>query len=124
MTNMNEDEHQATILEWCALNRNKYPELDLLYHIPNEGKRSPATAATMKRIGLKSGVPDLCLPVARGGYHGLYIELKADGGRVTKKQMEWIDRLQQQHYCAVVCFGWEAAVKAIERYCKGVPKRG
>mgnify|MGYP004433785991 CR=1 FL=1 len=39
-------------------------------------QRDARTAANLKRQGVKAGVPDLHLPVARGGYNGLYIELK------------------------------------------------
>ena len=74
-----ESGHQEAIIEWCAWNMQQYPELELLYHVPNGGKRDKATAAVLKRQGVKAGVPDLVLPVARCGYHGLYIELKAPG---------------------------------------------
>ena len=43
----------------------------------------------MKRQGVKAGVPDICLPVARNGYHGLYIELKAGKNKATKNQEKW-----------------------------------
>ena len=61
---------QQTVLEWAQWQRGKYPELDLLYHIPNEGKRSAANGAVLKRAGLKKGVPDLCLPVAKASRAG------------------------------------------------------
>lgn len=71
----------------------------------------------MRAEGLRRGVPDICLPVARGGYHGLYIELKRlHGGRVSPEQLEWIDALNQQGYCACVCKGWEAAAAEIGKY--------
>ena len=85
-----ESGHQEAIIEWCAWNMQQYPELELLYHVPNGGKRDKATAAVLKRQGVKAGVPDLVLPVARCGYHGLYIELKAPGGSVQKSQKEYI----------------------------------
>lgn len=77
-----------------------YPCLRLMYHVPNEGKRTKATAAKMKRIGLKKGVPDICLPVARGGFHGCYIEMKAVGGKATKEQCEYLDALRLEGYLA------------------------
>lgn len=82
-----ESGHQEAIIEWCAWNMQQYPELELLYHVPNGGKRDKATAAVLKRQGVKAGVPDLVLPVARCGYHGLYIELKAPGGSVVVRQI-------------------------------------
>lgn len=62
------------------------PELQYMYHVPNGGKRDKATAAVLKRQGVKAGVPDIMLPAARAGYHGLYIELKAGENTTTKKQ--------------------------------------
>lgn len=110
---------QLCLMRWAAFQSAVYPELDLLYHIPNEGKRSKATGARYKAMGLKSGVPDLCLPVARGGYHGMYIELKAGKNTTTKAQKDWLDALAGQGYMTAVCYGWEAAQKVIEEYLRG-----
>lgn len=115
-----EDEEQAFIISWAKINENRYPELSLLYHIPNEGKRSEREGSRMKRLGLRRGIPDLCLPVARGKYHGLYIELKAQDGRVTKEQNEYISDLVRHGYYARICFGADAAVKTIEKYLREV----
>lgn len=114
-----ESGHQETIIEWCSWNIQKYPELDLLYHVPNGGKRDKATAIALKRQGVKAGVPDLVLPVARCGYHGLYIELKAPGGSAQKTQREYIKHLRQQGYLAVICYGWQESVQLISNYLDG-----
>ena len=37
-----------------------------MFRIPNGGSRHPAEAARLKAQGVKAGVPDLCIPVARG----------------------------------------------------------
>jgi hypothetical protein len=66
-----ENQHQAAVIKWSLCVRGKYPELKLLYHVPNERKCSAVEGANLKRAGVKRGVPDLCLPVARGKYHGL-----------------------------------------------------
>ena len=76
MQPLTESQLQIQIFEWAQLMTGKYPELYLLYHIPNEGKRSIYYGAKLKREGLKSGVPDICLPIPKGQYCGLYIELK------------------------------------------------
>lgn len=112
-----ESVEQQTLIKWARLARGKYPELDMLYHITNEGKRSVVTGARLKSEGLKPGVPDLCLAVARGGAHGLYIEMKrTKGGRVSPEQARWIEKLSREGYVAVVCRGWEQARDVIERY--------
>ena len=112
---------QIALFQWAQLMEQKYPELALLFHVPNGTslKGGAIEGAHMKAQGVRAGVPDLCLPIARGGYHGLYIELKAVGGRVQDTQRVWIERLTAQGYRAAVCFGFEAAKAEIEKYLKG-----
>ncbi len=71
-----EADEQAKLFKWIEWVRDFIPEVNMLYHIPNGGKRNEREAAALKRQGVRAGVPDLCLPVAKGKYHGLYIELK------------------------------------------------
>jgi hypothetical protein len=112
-----ESEEQQSLISWVRRSLGNYPELNMLYHVTNEGKRSPVTGARLKAEGLQPGVPDLCLAVARGEYHGLYIEMKrTKGGRVSPEQARWIEKLSREGYVAVVCRGWEQAREAILRY--------
>lgn len=114
-----ESEEQQTIFSWAEIQAGRYPELRLLYHIPNGGSRGKAEAGRFKAEGVKSGVPDLCLPVARGAYHGLYIELKRlQGGKTRDAQELWIEELTKQGYYAVVCRGWVEASKALLWYLR------
>ena len=114
-----ESGHQEAIFSWCDYNRNRYPELELLYHVPNGGKRDAATARALKRQGVKAGISDLVLPVARCGYHGLYVELKAPGGKLEQSQADFLQAVEQQGYLALVCVGWQAAVQALSVYLDG-----
>ena len=114
-----EEAEQAAIFEWAEYEKRKYPELELLYHVPNGGKRDAKTAAILKRCGVKSGVPDLVLPVARCGYHGLYIELKVGKNRTSKNQDRWLENLNAQGYKAVVCYGFNETTNMILRYLEG-----
>ena len=112
-----EDAEQRVIFQWAAMETAACPELGLLYAIPNGGKRAIKTAIALKAQGVKSGVPDMCLPVARNGYHGLYIELKRQkGGTVSETQKSWITALAGQGYKAVVCKGAEEAIGTIKNY--------
>lgn len=114
-----EEEEQTWLFSWAALNLGRWPELELMHHIPNGGKRSKSEAARFKAMGVKRGVSDIFLPVARGGYHGLYIELKAKDGKVEKEQREWIDAVRKQGYCGAVCFGGNLAAELLSAYLKG-----
>lgn len=112
-----ETQEQIALMMWCEFQKNVHPELDLIFHIVNEGKRSVRTGAELKRMGMKKGVPDICLPVPKGTYHGLWIELKADKTkRATKEQKEWLIKLTEQGYKAVVCYGADNAVTVIKEY--------
>lgn len=113
---MTEFQHQYTLMQWALASRKKYPELKLLHHIPNGGTRDVIEGKNLKRAGVKKGVPDLCLPVPRGPYHGLYIEMKTETGKATPEQTWWIEELNGQGYFCEVCHGWKNAVRVIEWY--------
>ncbi len=115
-----EDEEQIWLFSWAELNMGRFPELKLMHHIPNGGKRSKSEASRFRAMGVKAGVSDIFLPVSRGGYHGLYIELKAKDGRPTKEQKDFIAAVEQEGYLAVVAYGGEEAAKIIEGYMKEV----
>lgn len=113
-----EASEQITLIQWCDINRCKYPELGLIFHIPNGGKRNKLEAIKLKKEGVKAGVPDLFLPVARRVYNGLFIELKYGSNKATPKQKEWINNLNAQGYKAVVCNGFDEARLTIEEYIR------
>ncbi len=113
---------QEALMYWAHISEKYYPELALLHHIPNGGRRDTKEAASLRRQGVKAGVPDLCLPVARCGYHGLYIELKVGKNRQTAAQKEWQTALNEQGYLSVVCYGWFDARDMIEQYLSGTLK--
>ena len=115
-----EDAEQMALFRWAELQAGKYPELRLLFHIPNGGSRGKAEAGRFRAMGVKAGVPDLFLPVARQGMHGLFIELKRQkGSRLSKEQKIWGSALYMQGYAAHICFGWENAMRVILRYLEG-----
>lgn len=115
---MTEQQHQQAVIKWSQQPhiRGKWPELKLMFHIPNERYCTPAQGKQLKLAGVRKGVPDLCLPVARKDYHGLYIELKTETGRTSYEQNFWIEQLTAQGYFVHVAHGWESAVRVIEWY--------
>ena len=112
-----ESEEQQALFQYAEMQRGKYPELFLLYHIPNGGKRGKAEAGRFHAEGVKPGVPDVCLPVARGCWHGLYIEMKRQRySKTSDLQMEWVYALRRQGYRVEICKGWEAAAEVLKNY--------
>ena len=82
-----------------------------------------AVAVTRWRRQTSKGracAPDLCLPVARGKYHGLYIELKAGKNKPTEKQKEWLKNLEKQGHKTAVAYSYEAAADIILNYLEEV----
>ena len=113
---MTEHEHQVALFRWAALYEREVPELALLYANPLGGKRDWTTGRKLKREGVKKGIPDITLPVARQNHHGLYIEMKAGRNKPTASQRQWLTALNAQNYAATVCYGWQAAAIVICDY--------
>lgn len=112
-----EHQEQVALFKWLAIQAKTNPLYDLAFSIPNGGKRNLRVAVKMKREGVRRGVPDIFLPVARNGAHGLFIELKRlKGGTLKPPQKNMIKRLLVQKYQVKVCRGWKEAAKAIVDY--------
>lgn len=121
---MSEHELQKQIFQWAAwMSKQRWPELALMYAVPNAGKRSPAVAGMMKAEGLKKGFPDTGLPVARGGYHGLFIEYKVGKRRPSPEQKQWLQDLADQGFHAVICRSFDEATSLIADYMLGLVVR-
>jgi hypothetical protein len=127
---MQEDEDQIALFRWVEIYSEVVPELKWLYHCPNGGDRDIRVAVRLKLMGVRAGVADLMLPVARrrpladypgpdrsGWYHGFYGELKRSGGdRPTGKQMEFLRDMRAAGYYVTWERGYVAMWHAIEDY--------
>lgn len=113
---MKTSEHamQSAFFEWLAL--QKFDVANDGFAVPNGGARHPAVAAKLKREGVKKGIPDTLFPVARGGFIGLAIEFKSEGGNPSKEQRERITKLQKDGWCVILCWDWQAAARSVQGY--------
>lgn len=113
-----EHDEQVALMQMVDRLAAVHPELDLLMAYPIGGYRGKATAAKMKAEGGKAGVPDLFLPCARGGCHGMFLELKrADhSNHETPLQVAWRERLTAEGYHCVVAYGAVEAMQSILEY--------
>lgn len=114
---MTEQQEQINLIKWTQQPsiRGVYPELALLFHIPNE-RPDKVQAAILKKMGVKRGAPDLFLPVPSREYHGLFIEMKALSGRTSDDQIWWIEHLKANGYACSVCYGWKQATEVLTWY--------
>ena len=124
-----EHEEQVRVIDWAKVNAGRWPELRLLHAVPNGGSRASVKdrrgnrysneAQRLSAEGVRPGVPDLDLPVARRGFHGLRIEMKAIDGKASAVQMWWIRELAAQGYLAVVKYGADEAIAILKSYLAG-----
>lgn len=113
-----EHSHQVALMQWVLWHAQFESKLKYLFAIPNGGARDKRTASNLKAEGVKAGVSDLMLPVARHNRHGLFIEMKKfDGGSgESKEQIEWGESMHGEGYGYVCCHGWKAAAKVLMQY--------
>jgi len=67
------------------------------------------TAITLKSMGVAKGYPDIFVPWPVNGYHGFFLEMKCDSGKLTVEQVEWLQYLRDRGYYADLAFGYEDA---------------
>ena len=115
---MTEAQHQINVIKWSQQPsiREKWPCLALLYHIKNETAAGTRQVMIDRKMGVKKGAPDLHLPVARGKYHSLYIEMKTESGTPSPEQLWWGKQLAKEGNAWEICHGWTSAVRVIEWY--------
>lgn len=110
---------QKAFMQWVRLSENLIPELRLLHAIPNGGHRHPAVGGKMKAEGVRSGIPDLHLPVIRNSFPSLYLETKRPGEALSKSQIKIIRLLRQERNVVVVCFSTEELITRTKQYLAG-----
>ena len=117
--NKTEHQIQKEFIYWCKLKSNEaeYADLKLIFAVPNGGYRRYHTALHLKAEGVKPGVPDLFLPaIGKNKEPGLWIEMKAKYGVVSKAQKWWIKELLKQGYRVEVCRSVEEAQEVVLDY--------
>lgn len=115
-----DDEHkiQCACVRWFRL---KYPKLrNILFAIPNGGRRDAVTGKKLKEEGATSGVSDLILLRNNRFYGALAIEMKKPGGYQSPAQKEWQKEVEAMGNKYVVCRSLDEFMKAITDYLNNV----
>lgn len=120
-----EHQEQCAVVDWWALACKGYclPEF-ALYAVPNAGAGAQkGQAGKMKAEGVRPGIQDLNLDAARGGYHGLRIEMKSSGphARVSPDQRVVHAYMKIAGYGMAVCWNSGEAIDTIKAYLAGAP---
>ncbi len=95
---------QVEIIAECTRRAEHDPRWNLCFAIPNGGYRSKRTAGRLKAEGVRAGLPDLFLPIAAHGMHGMFLELKCGKNRQSIPQAAWAKALREQGYCVEVVY--------------------
>lgn len=112
-----EHQEQSDVVSWWGMACAGYglPRI-ALFAIPNGGARDMITGARLKAEGVRRGVFDLCLTVARKQFHGLYIEMKVGSNKPSPEQQDFQKHLLAQGYQATVHWNSGDAIDAITAY--------
>lgn len=111
-------EHVEAVTFWKAVlyHEPRYPDLSMLFAVPNGGDRHPAVAGKMKAEGVRKGVADYLALVPRAGFHGLAIELKTETGTASPEQRVFLRDARANGYRAEVAHGWAEAWRIVREY--------
>lgn len=117
---------QSIHAQVCAYLKAQYPHV--IFTSEASGLRlTIGQAKKMKALRSSSGLPDLWIMEPQGMYHGLFIELKAEG--ILKKNGQYksdhiqeqaiiLEKLRLKGYAARLVVGFEEAKRIIDTYMK------
>jgi len=109
---ISEREIQKTVVQYLRL---KYPKV--FFTISPIVKYSNARqGAIQKAMGYTSGTPDIMIFKPNPYYYSLFIELKSEKGKISQNQKEFINYLNSNGYCAIICYSIDMATRLIDWY--------
>lgn len=116
--NKSEDAEQSAVVEYCRLSRIPIRASASGIYCP-----TVSFARKLKRLGViqEKGEPDLFIPVVKKKdgviiAGGLFIEMKKQGGKATKEQLERVAHYNNNGYVARIVEGADKAIATIQEY--------
>lgn len=110
-----EDAEHYAVVQWCDVHH-----IDI-FHVPNSTFTSRTSQIKNTLLGVRSGIPDLWIPIAEVGM--LVIEMKRPDvkgqtkGKLSPTQKEWMDRLDKvPGVQTFTCYGATEAIEIITSY--------
>jgi hypothetical protein len=124
-----ENAEQAAFIQWVDAHSPRFPILRLIFAIPNGQRRTRWEQLVCKATGVRSGVPDICLPYPRWygvttdegssfewQWSGLFIEFKFGRNKQTVTQLEWAERLRKAGHRVEIARSWAEAANIVIEY--------
>jgi nitroreductase len=110
---------QCQMMDWIR----SIPDVEpYVFHIGNERQTSPQQGRLLKRMGVRAGVSDLFIGIAKGKWHGMFLELKVGNNKPTKAQEQFMLDFASQGYYCVWCQGFDEARVLISEYLRLSPE--
>lgn len=116
MNNPSEDSELIAFFDYIRWQETLNPILSVIFHVENERKCSWAQGLIRKKKGVRAGVPDIIVPIPKGPFHGLFIELKLPGRKPTVTQQEYMIKLYTLGYCVKIAYSAEQAISILKEY--------
>ena len=107
-----EQVEQIIVMDWVRFHKLE----KVVLHIPNERRCSPQHGAILKRMGVMKGASDLFIARASRGFHGAWLEMKAEKGKLSPSQKEFLERMATEGYFTACRFGAKETISTIEHY--------
>lgn len=120
-----ENELRRQLATWLQL---QYPNVIYRFDLAADLKLTVGQAKKHKALHPHRGYPDLFIAEPRSCFHGMYVELKAEGKSPYKRngelkssehlveQAEFLKKLNCRGYFAVFATGFDEAKDQIEKY--------
>jgi hypothetical protein len=70
----------------------------------------------LKAEGATSGVPDLLICFPSGQYHGLFVEMKTEKGKLSEAQKTIHSQLINSGYCVKICRSLDDFIQTVHKY--------
>lgn len=113
---MTEHDSQSALFSMIRSRENQYPELRMIFAVPNGGQRHPAVARKLHDEGVRAGVPDILVCIPAHGYNGLTIEMKYGKNRMTAEQQQYFAWFTAFGWLTLCYYDWQDAMKSIVWY--------
>lgn len=107
-----EEQLQKACIDWMRWQHKNV----LCFHVPNGGQRNKVVAIKLKMTGVKSGIPDIFIEEAKGGYHGARIELKIKPNKPSDEQIKIMKQLELAGYYVNVCYSFDEFKAVVTDY--------
>lgn len=107
---------QKAVFKWVRMRKDLE---DLVFKIPNEGKRTASYGRRMREEGMLAGVFDIFVSIPNHGFHGMWLELKSKQGKLSLMQHRFKRKQESMGYFCVVCYDVDEAIENLVWYCYG-----